>query len=270
MSSFQGWRSSVFTLFVLIFSVGLLAHSTQLAAKPAWKNTGEYSGPGNGRRKRDRQETVIEEPVAQDPVIQEPIVSDPVILEPVPQPLPVNQAPFIGGSPDGSVYEYGFYDFLPSATDPEGDTLIFSVANKPSWADFDPTTGALYGYPDSGDVGRYSSIEIYVTDGHDNVALPVFAIDVLSAPLQSVTLNWQPPTENTDSSPLRTLAGYKIYYEDDTGQFVELIELSNPGLTSYVLSDLAAGQWRFSMTAYNLDGLESVFSNAMESDLSFP
>jgi hypothetical protein len=91
---------------------------------------------------------------------------------------------------------------------------------------------------------------------------------VLAAPMQSETLNWQPPTENTDQSALLNLAGYKIYYENGNGQFIELVDLSNPGLTSYVVPDLTVGVWSFAMTAYNLDGMESAYSNLSQINLS--
>jgi len=91
-----------------------------------------------------------------------------------------NTAPTIEGTPPASVNEDTAYSFLPTAADiDEGDTLTFSVANLPSWAGFDPVTGALTGTPENGDVGVYEGIVITVADaaGEEN-SLPSFSIAV--------------------------------------------------------------------------------------------
>jgi hypothetical protein len=72
------------------------------------------------------------------------------------------------------------YLFSPTITDPDGDNLIFSIANKPWWASFDQSTGVLSGTPEIGAVGFYSDIVISVSDGKESVALPKFQIEVLN------------------------------------------------------------------------------------------
>jgi hypothetical protein len=73
-------------------------------------------------------------------------------------------------------------------------------------------------------------------------------------------LSWTPPTENTDNSALTDLAGYKIYYGTSTGSYNDTITISNPGLTSYLVEDLAASDWYFVMTSFNSSGIESSYS----------
>ena len=46
----------------------------------------------------------------------------------------VNTPPKISGSPAASVTEGIAYSFTPSASDPDGQTLRFGIANMPSWA----------------------------------------------------------------------------------------------------------------------------------------
>ena len=94
------------------------------------------------------------------------------------QPVPVNQAPTIGGTPATEISEGNSYGFTPVASDPEGDSLIFSIANKPAWATFDSTTGSLSGTPQVGSAGSYGNILISVSDGALSDALPAFAIVV--------------------------------------------------------------------------------------------
>jgi hypothetical protein len=77
----------------------------------------------------------------------------------------------------------------------------------------------------------------------------------------SVTLTWQPPTQNSDGTPLLDLAGYTIYVgtESNTYDFRE-VRLDNPGLTSYVVDQLDPDTYYFAATAFNSSGVESSFS----------
>ncbi len=92
----------------------------------------------------------------------------------------VNDPPTIGGSPDPSVAQGGAYSFTPTANDVDvGDTLTFSITNKPGWASFDTATGALTGIPGNSDVGDYTGIVISVTDGNSApVSLAAFDVTV--------------------------------------------------------------------------------------------
>src|SRR5262245_26223811 len=73
---------------------------------------------------------------------------------PVPPP-PANAPPTISGTPAVALVPDSPYSFRPSAADPEGASLTFSVSNKPTWASFDAATGELSGTPAAGDVGQY-------------------------------------------------------------------------------------------------------------------
>ena len=74
-------------------------------------------------------------------------------------------APSISGTPATSVTAAHYYAFQPAATDP-GKRLTFSIANKPSWAQFDPSSGRLYGTPlPQSNVGTFANIVIAVSDG---------------------------------------------------------------------------------------------------------
>ena len=172
-----------------------------------------------------------------------------------------NQPPVISGTPPTNVTAGSNYDFTPTASDPNGDLLVFSVSNLPAWANFNPNTGHLSGVPSSTDVGTYPNISIRVSDGALTVALPVFTIDVAGIPTTSATLSWTPPTEHTDGSPLLDLSGYKIYIGPTEGNYSELVNLANPGLTTYVTDLLPPGTYYFVITAYDNAGTESVYSN---------
>ena len=105
-----------------------------------------------------------------------------------------NSAPSISGTPASQVLENSPYSFTPSAVDPDGDTLTFSISNRPAWAGFNNSTGALSGTPDPGDVGTYSNIVITVSDGEFFAALPPFEISVDAINTNSApTISGSPP-----------------------------------------------------------------------------
>ena len=89
-----------------------------------------------------------------------------------------NSAPTISGVPDTNITVGITYNFTPDANDTDEDTLVFSINNKPSWADFNTSTGTLSGMPSSNDVGTYSDINISVTDSNAIAGLNIFSINV--------------------------------------------------------------------------------------------
>jgi len=172
-----------------------------------------------------------------------------------------NGEPTIGGTPPASVLAGSAYTFTPTASDPDNDTLSFSVANLPAWASFDNTTGRISGTPQAGDVGSYNGIRITVSDGTASAELGPFSIEVMAVALGSVTLTWTPPTQNTDGSPLTDLAGYRIYWGNGGGVYPQSVTIDNPGVSSYVVENLPPGDYEFVATAINSVGVESGFSN---------
>ncbi|MGH8203990.1 MAG: hypothetical protein ACREST_05225, partial [Steroidobacteraceae bacterium] len=56
-----------------------------------------------------------------------------------------NKPPTIAGTPPLNILQGQPYEFVPSAGDPDGDSLAFSVARKPAWANFDKATGRIWG-----------------------------------------------------------------------------------------------------------------------------
>ncbi|HNR23495.1 MAG TPA: putative Ig domain-containing protein [Steroidobacteraceae bacterium] len=188
-----------------------------------------------------------------------------------PTPAPSNRAPTISGAPPTEVVVGQAYDFTPQASDPEGATLTFSIQNRPAWATFSSSTGRLSGTPSV--AGVTQGVRIAVTDGTNSVSLPAFNLTVSAgtAPppvVGSATLNWQPPTERTDGSALANLAGYRIYYGNAPGNYSQSVNLTNPGLTSYVIDNLTGGTWYFTMTAVDSAGLESARTNPVSKTIS--
>ncbi|HET6629125.1 MAG TPA: putative Ig domain-containing protein [Woeseiaceae bacterium] len=170
-----------------------------------------------------------------------------------------NNPPVISGNPPPSVVVGQPYDFTPTASDADGDALTFSIQGKPAWATFAAATGALTGTPEAGDVGPYGGITISASDGSASDELG-FSINVTQMGEGSVSLSWQAPTQNTDGTALTDLAGYKIYYGTEQGNYTEEVRLDNPSLTTYLVENLSPNTWYFVATSFNDDGIESNFS----------
>ena len=168
-----------------------------------------------------------------------------------------NSAPTISGTPPTSAAVNQAYSYQPTASDADGDQLTFTVTNKPAWATFDPATGRLSGTPSSSSSGTFADIRITVSDGKATASLSPFSISVASLQAGSATLRWQPPTSNTDGSPLTNLAGYVIRYGTSLDKPMTEVRVGNPGLTTYVVSELAPATWYFHVAAYNTAGVES-------------
>jgi hypothetical protein len=109
------------------------------------------------------------------------------------------------------------YTFVPTAMDPDNNSLTFAIGGKPSWASFNTQTGALTGTPPTGTTGNFSGIVISVSDGIASASLPAFAIAV-TAPTsnrpptisgtpsttakQGTAYAFQPTAADADSDPL--------------------------------------------------------------------
>jgi hypothetical protein len=174
----------------------------------------------------------------------------------------INNPPQISGTPASSVNEGQAYSFKPTASDADGDALTFSVSGLPAWANFDTATGTLSGTPQAADVGVYSNIVISVSDGQASASLPAFSITVDAISLGSVTLSWTAPTQNEDGTTLTDLAGYKIYWGTTAGSYPNSVTIDNPSVTTYVVENLAPGNYEFVATAFNTSGVESQYSGA--------
>jgi len=172
-----------------------------------------------------------------------------------------NQIPHISGIPPTAIGVGASYSFQPSASDPDGDTLQFQIFGLPAWATFDESTGRLTGIPGPADVGTYQNVTIRVSDGITSVALTSFSILVTQISTGTATVSWLPPTQNTDGSPLTDLAGFRIYYGTSPADVSQSVNITNPGVTIYVIENLYPATWYFRVRAYAADGTESAPSN---------
>lgn len=79
--------------------------------------------------------------------------------------------------------------------------------------------------------------------------------------MDSATLSWTPPTENTDGSAYVDAKGYAIHYGSSSGDYSNVIEIDDPSVTTYIVEGLPAGEWFFVAGAVNQRDVESDPSN---------
>ena len=91
------------------------------------------------------------------------------------------------------------YEFTPTVTNPDNQSLRFEIRNKPAWAEFDETTGSLRGTPDDSTVGRYEDIVISVSDGTNTVSLPPFSLKVMYGEVGRGNIEIVPGAITTDT-----------------------------------------------------------------------
>ncbi len=84
----------------------------------------------------------------------------------------------ISGTPESSVNEEGAFSFTPTITDVGTGKVIFTIENKPVWASFNTTNGALSGTPDDLDIGMVFNITITATDEVGSSSIGPFSIIV--------------------------------------------------------------------------------------------
>src|SRR5882757_9330459 len=81
------------------------------------------------------------------------------------------------------------------------------------------------------------------------------------------TLDWLPPTQNSDGSVLTNLAGYTVYYGTSPSNLSQSVKVTNPGLSAYSVTNLTSGTWYFAVTSYSADGVESVRTSTVSTTI---
>jgi len=192
----------------------------------------------------------------------------------------------LAGAPPTTVTVGDPYYYAPTVSQ-GGGPISFSIQGQPAWSSFDTQTGALAGTPAAADVGVSGGIIITAANSVNTVSVGPFSIEVdpatsptpppnpappnpapptpsppTPAPTTgSATLDWSPPTENADGSPLTNLAGYYVHYGTSDTSLTQTIDVADASATTYVVSGLTSGTYYFAVSAYNSLGLEGAWSN---------
>ncbi|MEQ2354384.1 Ig-like domain-containing protein [Pseudoalteromonas piscicida] len=175
----------------------------------------------------------------------------------------VNRTPSISGTPATSVDENSSYSFTPTASDPDGDTLTFSITNKPSWATFSTSTGALSGTPSFTDAGDYNGIVVTVSDGSatQTLSLNISVVNVNRAPsisgtpstsvLEGNVYNFIPTASDSDNDNLSfSIANQPGWasFSSTTGALTGIPDFNQSGTYSDIVITVSDGSATQSLT----------------------
>ena len=204
------------------------ALSFSIANKPAWASfstaTGRLSGTPSTGQTGTFGNIVIS---VTDGALSASLPAFSITVTP-----PPNRAPTIGGTPATTATVGTAYSFRPSASDPDGQTLTYSIANKPGWANFSPTTGRLSGTPGDSDVGTTSGIVITVSDGTASASLSAFSLTVQARPNNAPTISGTPAT----TAKAGTAYSFQPSASDPDGQALTYSITNKPAWASFSTS----------------------------------
>ncbi|MEN9424062.1 MAG: hypothetical protein RL122_1445, partial [Pseudomonadota bacterium] len=178
----------------------------------------------------------------------------------------VNLSPVIEGVPATSVTANSTYSFIPTASDPEGSVLKFSIAKKPKWATFDAATGALTGTPTGVQAATYSGIVITVSDGKLKSSLPAFSIQVNNpaptisgTPATSVQANsaysFTPDASDANGDKLTFSIAKKpawAAFSTTTGALTGTPPSAKAGLYSGIIITVSDGKTKVSLPVFSI------------------
>jgi hypothetical protein len=192
----------------------------------------------------------------------------------------VNRPPAITGTPATSVTAGSTYSFRPVASDPDGNTLTFSIQNKPTWATFSVTNGRLSGTPTSANVGTSARITIIVSDGQATATLPSFTIQVNAAanrpptisgsPVTSVNVGvayaFQPSATDPDGNALTFRIDNKpawAAFDTTTGRLSGTPLLADVGSSPNIVISVSDGTSSVSLAAFSIAVVQSASGTAV-------
>ncbi len=141
--------------------------------------------------------------------------------------------------------------------------LTVSMAGAPSYtATFSSSTtfSRVVTVKFRADAATTLRVNYTMTSGAGTVGMQAAALSQGQA-AGSATLTWQPPTLNSDGSPLSDLSAFKVYWGTALGSYPQSTKVSNAAARTHTVTGLAKGTWYFVVTALNAQGVESPYSN---------
>jgi hypothetical protein len=89
----------------------------------------------------------------------------------------VNDPPVFTSLPISQINQGALYSYNVTANDPDGDLLVYSAVQKPTWLNFNPATRVLSGTPGGLDIG-FHNVTLRITDGSLEVD-QIFQVEVV-------------------------------------------------------------------------------------------
>jgi hypothetical protein len=191
----------------------------------------------------------------------------------------------ISGTPKSQVTAGQSYSFQPTTNAPSGTSLSFRITNKPVWAVFNASTGALTGTPSAAQVGTYSNISISVSNGSQSSSLAGFAIIVTNPPAAAPVITGSPATsvsvgsaysfQPTATGPAGRTLTFSIQnqpswaqFNSATGALTGTPAAASAGAYSGIVISVSDGTASASLTAFSITVNAAAASGT--ADLSWP
>lgn len=190
-----------------------------------------------------------------------------------------NTAPEITSIPSGPAVEGELWTYTIGATDPEGDTLTYSLVSPetlPAGVSFDASSGTISWTPISSQNPDGLSFTVRVDDGFEAYAEQSFTIPVVSPPTPPVGGGTLPEITSTPAGPVYQdeLWNYNVTYDELDGDpnitfDVEInaagedISIDANGLVSWT----PAAQGRFTITVTVDDNADGIATQTFDVDV---
>jgi hypothetical protein len=135
--------------------------------------------------------------------------------------------------------------------------LIWSVDNATAceasggWSGSQPLSGEFF----TGSLARTTTYSLSCDGAGGGNAIASVTVEVLDR-----MLRWQAPQENVDGTPLTDLAGYVVYWGQQSRSYDGSYRIDDPDVTEWE-ADIAPGEYFFALTALDSEGNESGYSN---------
>ncbi len=155
-------------------------------------------------------------------------------------------------------------DSVDDTTDVTGDTVDDTTDVTADTVD-DTTDVTGDAVDDTTDV-----TENTVDDTTDVTGDTVVNEEPVEQALLSTTLNWIIPTQRENGSALDVseIDGYEILYKKVGDEINYSLLIDDASVSTYVLEDLAAGEYEFKIASYDTDGVYSDFSSPIYKSLN--
>ena len=129
-----------------------------------------------------------------------------------------NNAPVIESDPTLTATEGALYTYVVEATDPEGDTLTYSLTTSPTGMTINSSTGVINWTPTEEQIGE-NKVEIKVSDLYRSDTQS-FTIIVSETILTSIEV--LPTTMTIKKGGSQTITSVTAYYDNDTSANIAL------------------------------------------------
>ena len=129
-----------------------------------------------------------------------------------------NNAPVIESDPTLTATEGALYTYVVEATDPEGDTLTYSLTTSPTGMTINSSTGVINWTPTEEQIGE-NKVEIKVSDLYRSDTQS-FTIIVSETILTSIEV--LPTTMTIKKGGSQTITSVTAYYDNDTNANIAL------------------------------------------------